>query len=89
MFRVHTRPGRALGLDFTRTYSQERGRLRLAEQLTTFASDTISRDSMNEYAVRVHAHHPYGDAMPKEQGVTASLAAWRFSRQGYSRMRLN
>ena len=29
---------------------------------------------MNEYAVRVHAHHPYGDAMPKEQGVTASLA---------------
>ena len=44
---------------------------------------------MNEYAVRVHAHHPYGDAMPKEQGVTASLAAQRFSRQGYSRMRLN
>ena len=55
----------------------------------TFASDTISRDSMNEYAVRVHAHHPYGDAMPREQGVTASLAAQRFSRQGYSRMRLN
>ena len=57
--------------------------------MTTFASDTVSRDSVNEFAVRVHAHHPYGDAMPQERGVTASLAAQRFSRQGYSRMRLN
>ena len=43
------------------------------------ASVTVSHDSMDDYAVCMYAHHPYGYAMAKRQCVTAPLLGQFFS----------
>ena len=49
------------------------GRVQWCEGDVTSASDTISRESMNDCAVRTHAHSAYGDAIPKEKCVAPPL----------------
>lgn len=57
--------------------------------VTTSGADTCSGDSMITCAVSVGKYRPYGNAIPKEQGVTAALTAHCCSRQGHPGMRLN
>lgn len=52
--------------------------------LTTFASDTVASDSTNDSAVRNHAHHPLGDAVPEGQGLSSAADAAAFLTTGLS-----